>query len=232
MSKAVFLTGTGTDIGKTYIAGLIVKKLAEAGKNPAYYKAAMSGNDRREDGSLIPGDALFVQKTSGISQSLEEMCPYVYENAWSPHLASRVEGNPVDLEVVRKGFLETADKYDFITMEGSGGILCPLCFDERRIQLEDVIREFELSSILVADAGLGTINSVVLTAEYMKAHSLPIRGIIFNHYHPGNIMEDDNIFMCEHMTGLPVIAKVQDDATELETDADVLSALYDEVKIK
>lgn len=232
MSKAVFLTGTGTDIGKTYIAGLIVKKLAEAGKNPAYYKAAMSGNDRREDGSLIPGDALFVQKTSGISQSLEEMCPYVYENAWSPHLASRVEGNPVDLDVVRKGFLETADKYDFITMEGSGGILCPLCFDERKIQLEDVIREFELSSILVADAGLGTINSVVLTAEYMKAHSLPIKGIIFNHYHPGNIMEDDNIFMCEHMTGLPVIAKVQDGATELETDADVLSALYDEVKIK
>ena len=232
MSKAVFLTGTGTDIGKTYISGLIVKKLAEAGKNPAYYKAAMSGNDRRADGSLIPGDALFVQKTSGISQPLEEMCPYVYENAWSPHLASRVEGNPVDLEVVRKGFLETADKYDYITMEGSGGILCPLCFDERRIQLEDVIREFELSSILVADAGLGTINSVVLTAEYMKARSLPIKGIIFNHYHPGNIMEDDNIFMCEHMTGLPVIAKVQDDATELETDADVLSALYDEVKIK
>ena len=232
MSKAVFLTGTGTDIGKTYISGLIVKKLAEAGKNPAYYKAAMSGNDRRADGSLIPGDALFVQKTSGISQPLEEMCPYVYENAWSPHLASRVEGNPVDLEVVRKGFLETADKYDYITMEGSGGILCPLCFDERRIQLEDVIREFELSSILVADAGLGTINSVVLTVEYMKARSLPIRGIIFNHYHPGNIMEDDNIFMCEHMTGLPVIARVQDDATELETDADVLAALYDEVKIK
>lgn len=232
MSKAVFLTGTGTDIGKTYISGLIVKKLAEADKNPAYYKAAMSGNDRREDGSLIPGDALFVQKTSRISQPLEEMCPYVYENAWSPHLASRVEGNPVDLEVVRKGFLEAADKYDYITMEGSGGILCPLCFDERRIQLEDVIREFGLSSILVADAGLGTINSVVLTAEYMKARSLPIKGIIFNHYHPGNIMEDDNIFMCEHMTGLPVIAKVQDDATELETDADVLAALYDEVKIK
>lgn len=232
MSKAVFLTGTGTDIGKTYISGLIVKKLAEAGKNPAYFKAAMSGNDRREDGTLIPGDALFVQKTSGISQPLEEMCPYVYENAWSPHLASRVEGNPVDLEVVRKGFLETADKYDYITMEGSGGILCPLCFDERRIQLEDVIREFELSSILVADAGLGTINSVVLTAEYMKARSLPIKGIIFNHYHPGNIMEDDNIFMCEHMTGLPVIAKVQDNATEIETDADVLAALYDEVKIK
>ena len=97
MSKAIFLTGTGTDIGKTFIAGLIVKKLAQAGKNPAYYKAAMSGNDRRSDESLIPGDALFVRQMSGISQPLDEMCPYVYENAWSPHLASRVEGNPVDL---------------------------------------------------------------------------------------------------------------------------------------
>ena len=47
MSKAVFITGTGTDMGKTYLSGLIVKKLAQAGKNPAYYKAAMSGNDRR-----------------------------------------------------------------------------------------------------------------------------------------------------------------------------------------
>ena len=232
MSKALFITGTGTDTGKTYITGLITKKLAEVGLHPAYYKAAMSGNDRRADGSLIPGDALFVQQMSGISQPLDEMCPYVYENAWSPHLASRVEGNPVDLSVVREGFLKVSEKYDFITMEGSGGILCPLCFDERRIQLEDVIREFKLSSILVADAGLGTINSVVLTAEYMKAHSLPLKGIIFNHYHPGNIMEDDNIFMCEHMTGLPVLAKVQDNATELETDADVLSALYDEVKIR
>ena len=97
MSKAVFITGTGTDMGKTYLSGLIVKKLAQAGKNPAYYKAAMSGNDRRADGSLIPGDALFVKEMSGISQSLDDMCPSVYENAWSPHLASRVEGNPVDL---------------------------------------------------------------------------------------------------------------------------------------
>ena len=85
MSKALFITGTGTDIGKTYVTGLIVKKLAEEGKSAAYYKAAMSGNDRRADGSLIPGDALFVQKISGITQPLEEMCPYVYEHAYSPH---------------------------------------------------------------------------------------------------------------------------------------------------
>ena len=230
MSKALFVTGTGTDTGKTYITGLIVKKLQEAQKNPAYYKAAMSGNDRRPDGTLIPGDALAVQTMSGINQSLTSMCPYVYEHAYSPHLASRLEGNPVVMDVVTHGFADVTAIYDYVTVEGSGGILCPICFDEARIQLEDVVKELHLSSILIADAGLGTINSVVLTAEYMKTHGLPLKGIIFNHYHPGDVMEDDNIFMCEHMTGLPTLAKVQDGDTELDMNVDALCALYDEVK--
>lgn len=229
MSKALFVTGTGTDTGKTYVTGLIVKKLQEA-KNPAYYKAAMSGNDRRPDGTLIPGDALAVQTMSGIDQSLTSMCPYVYEHAYSPHLASRLEGNPVVMDVVTHGFADVTAVYDYVTVEGSGGILCPICFDEARIQLEDVVKELHLSSILIADAGLGTINSVVLTAEYMKTHGLPLKGIIFNHYHPGDVMEDDNIFMCEHMTGLPTLAKVQDGDTELDMNIDALCALYDEVK--
>ena len=230
MSKALFVTGTGTDTGKTYITGLIVKKLQKAQKNPAYYKAAMSGNDRRPDGTLIPGDALAVQTISGIDQSLTSMCPYVYEHAYSPHLASRLEGNPVVMDVVTHGFADVTAVYDYVTVEGSGGILCPICFDEARIQLEDVVKELHLSSILIADAGLGTINSVVLTAEYMKTHGLPLKGIIFNHYHPGDVMEDDNIFMCEHMTGLPTLAKVQDGDTELDMNIDALCALYDEVK--
>ena len=231
MSSALFITGTGTDMGKTYISGLIVKKLAECGKNPGYYKAAMSGNERRKDGSLIPGDALFVQQCSGISQPLEEMCPYVYENAYSPHLASRLEGNPVKMDVVKQGFNVALEKHDYVTVEGSGGILCPICFDEEKIQLEDIVKELHLSSIIIADAGLGTINSVVLTAEYMKAKHMNVKGIIFNHYHNGNVMEEDNIFMCEYMTGLPTLAKVENGATELNIDVDVLTGLYEKRKI-
>ena len=124
MSKALFITGTGTDIGKTYVTGLIVKKLAEEGKSAAYYKAAMSGNDRRADGSLIPGDALFVQKISGITQPLEEMCPYVYEHAYSPHLASRIEGHPVEMAVVRDGYRAVCDKYDYVTVEETAVLTC------------------------------------------------------------------------------------------------------------
>lgn len=156
------------------------------------------------------------------------MCPYIYETAVSPHLASRIEGNPVVLEEVVKGFEEVCLQYDYVTMEGSGGILCPICFDEQELWLEDVIRRLGLSSLIVADAGLGTINSVVLTVEYMRAKNLPVKGILFNHFHPGDRMEEDNLCMCEHRTKLPVIACVEDGSGELDMTIEQLTALYEE----
>ena len=228
MAKKIFITGTGTDVGKTYVTGLIVKKLKESGMNAAYYKAAMSGNERTEEGMLLPGDAQYVKTVSGIEQSLACMCPYVYEAAVSPHLASRIEGNPVMLQEVVKGLEEVCRQYDYVTMEGSGGILCPICFDERELWLEGVIRELGLSSLIVADAGLGTINSVVLTVEYMRAKGLPVKGIIFNRFHPGDRMEEDNLRMCEHRTKLPVLACVEADSGTLDMEIGKLTALYED----
>ncbi len=226
MSKSLFVTGTGTDVGKTYVTGLVIKKLAESGTRAAYYKAAMSGNERRADSTLIPGDALSVKEVSGISQPLEEMCPYIYENAYSPHLAARIEGGPVELSVVKEGFCRLGGAYDYVTVEGSGGILCPIRYDEERIMLEDVIKALDLSCLLVADAGLGTINSVVLTVAYMRARKLPIVGMIFNRFHPGNVMEEDNIRMCEELTGLKTLACVREGDRELSMEAEALRALY------
>ena len=226
MSKGLFITGTGTDVGKTYVTGLIVKKLHKAGKKAAYYKAAMSGNEKDEQGSLIPGDAVAVKKISNIEQDTDSMCPYVYENAVSPHLASRIEGNPVVMEKVINSYEELKPEYEYITVEGSGGILCPICFDEAKIQLEDVIQEMKLPCLIIADAGLGTINSVVLTYEYMKQKGIECKGIIFNHCHPGDVCEEDNRFMCEYMTGLKVLAFVQDGDTELSIDENELMSIY------
>ena len=226
MSKSLFVTGTGTDVGKTYVTGLVIKKLAKSGVRAAYYKAAMSGNERRADGTLIPGDALSVKEVSGISQPLEEMCPYIYENAYSPHLAARIEGGPVELSVVQEGFCRVSGAYDYVTVEGSGGILCPIRYDEERIMLEDVIKALDLSCLLVADAGLGTINSVALTVEYMRARKLPIVGLIFNRFHPGDVMEEDNIRMCEELTGLKTLARVREGDRELPMEAEALRALY------
>lgn len=225
MSKGIFITGTGTDIGKTYVTALIVRKLRESGIHAGYFKAAVSGNEWN-NGNLIPGDAAFVDRIAGINGNLSEMVPYVYENAVSPHLASRIEGNPVKMDVIKSYYRNIQKKYDYITVEGSGGILCPICFDEEEIWLEDIIKELDLDSIIIADAGLGTINNIVLTVEYMRHHRMNVKGIILNHYHPGNIMEQDNIKMVEHRTKIPVLACVEDGDTELHIDIDFLTGLY------
>lgn len=227
MAYKIFVTGTGTDVGKTYVTGLIVKKLHEAGLSAGYFKAAVSGNDRDNSGNLIPGDAKFVKDISGISQPLEMMCPYIYERAVSPHLASRIEGNPVRMDVIKSGFESVASAYDYVTMEGSGGILCPISYDDEKIMLEDVIKELGLSTILIADAGLGTINSVVLTVEYMRSKDIPVKAIIFNNYIEGDVMQEDNLKMCEEMTGLKVIARVKYGATDIDIDIDTLINLYE-----
>ena len=114
--KQLMIIGTDTDVGKTYVSGLILKKLHENGKKAAYFKAAMSGNIRLSDGSLLPGDADFVKTTSGISQPLEEMCPYVYETAVSPHFAAQIEGNPIEWEKIQETYDTLCGKYDFVTV--------------------------------------------------------------------------------------------------------------------
>lgn len=226
MAKKLFITGTGTDVGKTYVSALILKKLRENNINAAYFKAAMSGNRRDENGLLIPGDALEVKTVSGIDQPLDEMCPYVYETAVSPHLASKLEGGPVELSKAVNELDRLSAKYDYITAEGSGGILCPLRFDSERVMLEDFIKACHFPCLMVADAGLGTINSVVLTAGYMKSRGITIRGIIFNHYKPGNRLHEDNLYMCEQLTGLKVISCVKDGDTDLDIPVKILELLY------
>ena len=228
MSKNLFITGTGTDVGKTYVTGLIVKKLREGGASSAYYKAAMSGNERRPDGTLIPGDALQVKTMSEGEKPIEQMCPYIYETAVSPHLAAKIEGNPIEMECVLKNFDRVCGTYDYVTVEGSGGIFCPLRFDEQKIQLEDFIKARSLACLMIADAGLGTINAVVLTAEYMKARKIPVKGIIFNHYEPGNPLHEDNRLMCEAMTGLNVVACVKDGDMDLDIPFELMEGFYEE----
>lgn len=216
MANTLFVTGTDTDVGKTYISGLLLKALQERGEKAAYYKAAMSGNERKKDGTILPGDALHVQRVSGLSQPINTMCPYLYEHAYSPHLAARLEGNPVKLERVLDGFDQLCHQYDYVVTEGSGGILCPLRFDEEGLlSLSDFVLARQLPCLLVAHAGLGTLNHVGLTAAYLHAQGIPLRGILLNHFQPGNLLHEDNRAMCSVLTGVPVVACVEEGQDQL-----------------
>ena len=226
MSKNLFVVGTGTDVGKTYVTALIVKKLHDHGKNAAYFKAAMSGNARK-DGRLLPGDARFVRQVSGIEQPCEEMCPYVYEAAVSPHLAARMENNPVEMKRVLEKFDGVCRKYGFVTAEGAGGIVCPLRYDGQTILLEDFIKARSLGCLLVADAGLGTINAAVLTAEYIRVRGIRVKGIVLNRYRAESPMHEDNARMCEALTGLKVLARVKEGERGLDMPFSLLESLYE-----
>lgn len=222
--KGLFIVGTDTDIGKTYVTALLLKKMLEVGMNAIYYKGALSGAEL-VDGKLVPGDATYVKEIAGIEESVENLVPYVYETAVSPHLAAQIEGNAVELGKVVEGYKRLSEKYDYVVMEGSGGIICPISYGENTLMLEDFITELNLPSVLIADAGLGTINHTFLTVYYMKQKGLELKGIILNNY-DGSLMQVDNLKMIEELTGVPVIAKVEYGSADLDIEESILRGLF------
>ena len=226
MGKALFVTGTGTDIGKTYVTGLIVKCLRDAGLSAGYYKAALSGAEVAADGTLLPGDALHVARVAGLNAA-DVTVSYVYRDAVSPHLAAQIEHRPMDFAKVAEDYRRAKERTDYLTVEGSGGIICPLRWDDdEHVVLDDLAVRLGLAALVVADAGLGTINAAVLTAEHLHARGIPLRGFIFNNWQ-GGLMQEDNVRMVEEITGAHVLARVPHGATELPMGADALAALYE-----
>ena len=226
MGKALFVTGPGTDIGKTYVTGLIVKCLRDAGRSAGYYKAALSGAEVAADGTLLPGDALHVARVAELDAA-DVTVSYVYRDAVSPHLAAQIEHRPMDFAKVAEDYRRAKERTDYLTVEGSGGIICPLRWDDdEHVVLDDLAVRLGLAALVIADAGLGTINAAVLTAEHLHARGIPLRGFIFNNWQ-GGLMQEDNVRMVEEITGARVLARVPHGAAELPMGADALAALYE-----
>ena len=222
--KGLYILGTGTDVGKTYITALWLKRLREAGHDVAYYKAAVSGAP-----SITESDAGYVKQVAGLSQADDTLLSYVFDEAVSPHLAARHEGKFIDRTVVNRNFCNVARAHAYTTVEGSGGIVCPLhVTDTELYMLEDVVKDLQLPTILVATAALGTINSTVLTIHYLQSKGIPVKGIIVNHY-TGTPMEEDNCVMMERLTGIPVLDRVGPGQTSLHMDVDAMLSCYEDI---
>ena len=227
MAKGIFVTATGTDVGKTYVSGLIVKKMREFEKNCGYYKPALSGAER-VNGQLIPGDCARVLATAGMTINPEEVVSYVFEQAVSPHLASEINNVPIILDKIQKDFSKISSMYDYIVVEGAGGIVCPFNLQEN-LFLPDVIKALNLDIIIVASAELGTINSTVLTYEYAKNAGINTVGIILNNYDENNEMQRDNKKCVELLTKIPVIATVSKNDINLSIEKDTILNLFKEI---
>lgn len=208
MVKGIFIVGTDTDAGKTIVAAGLMHIMRSNGYNATYFKAALSGASEAGN-KLIPGDTKIVSEVGNLKEDYNNITPYVYKVAVSPHLAAKLENNPINLDVIKEKFNSLKEKYDYIIAEGSGGIICPLIADERGLYtLENLIKDLNMSVIIVARAGLGTINHTVLTVKYIQSLEINIKGIIINNY-VDNLLCNDNIKMIEKITSLPIIGKLE-----------------------
>ena len=219
--RGIFITATGTDVGKTYISGLILKKLNQLGLNCGYYKPAMSGVS-----SEYQNDVQFVKNVANLPLE-KSIASYSFADAVSPHLAARKHGVNITLDKIVADFLDFVNNIDYVVVEGAGGITCPFNLGEQQLLLSDVIKALKLDVILVADGGLGTLNSTLLTCEYAKAQGVNVKGIILNNFDANNFMHQDNLIQIERLTEVKVISTVQKDATELDIDLDVMKGLFD-----
>ena len=226
--KSIFVTATGTDIGKTYISALLVKKLRESGFNCGYYKPALSGAIKQPDGSLLAGDCDFVVKTAGLDVNPEDCVTYCFEEAVSPHLAAERLGVKIEKSKIKSEFEQRKKNYDYLVVEGAGGITCPFNMKEEILLLPDIIKALGLNAVIVADGGLGTINSVLLTVEYAKQQGINIKGLILNNFEEDNFMHLDNKKQIERLTGINVIATVKKGDKDLNISTNDLLKIWEE----
>ncbi|MGL5717637.1 MAG: dethiobiotin synthase [Paraclostridium sp.] len=225
MSNGIFIIGTDTDVGKTYVSALLMKKLIENKINATYYKAVLSGA-YEEDDKLIPYDAKYVCDTSGLKEDYENIVSYSFKTPVSPHLASIIENKDIDLNKIESDFNKLKSKYEYILVEGSGGIICPIKINEKEtILLEDIIKMTGFDVLLVTRASVGTINHTVLTVNYLKSKNINMRGIIVNEYDENNEAHIDNVKIIKKLTNVDIVSLVKKSKTHVDNidiDLDIL----------
>ena len=178
MSCGLFITGTGTGVGKTYVGALVVQALHDAGKRVGVYKPVASGCEVR-DGKLISPDAIALWEAAGRPGKLDQVCPQLFAAPLAPHLAARAEGRRVDPVLLREGIEFWRATSDVVIVEGAGGLMSPLSDEEYNA---DLAAEFGFPLLIVAGNVLGTINATLqtlITASTFR-DGLHVAGVVLN----------------------------------------------------
>jgi dethiobiotin synthetase len=162
--RGFFVTGTGTEVGKTVVAAVIARSLVAAGARVAVFKPASSGlEDGREP------DHTLLRRAAGSTQRDDDIAPYRYDPPLSPHLGAELAGEAIEPARLVKAARAAAARADYLVCEGVGGLLVPLTLG---FLVRDFARELGLPVVIAADPGLGTINHTLLTIEAARAVGL------------------------------------------------------------
>lgn len=207
MAAGFFITGTGTDVGKTVVTAGLARFLTQSCINVLPVKPVQSGGIIRADGKMDSPDG-DVYKDAGAKWNSDQQCPFIFEPACSPHLAAKLAGVTLDVaEVAEK--VSVLEKEAFLLAEGAGGIMVPLSGQETML---DLMLELDYPVILVSENRLGTINETLLSVAALKGAGLEIAGIIMtcaNGPEPYGLgMAEDNIQSIEKFSAVKVLASI------------------------
>ena len=219
-TPGLFITGTDTEVGKTYVASLIARDLRESGCRVGVYKPAASGV-RLVNGRMISDDAAKLWEAAGQPGTLEQVCPQVFQAPLAPHLAARAEGKQLDIDLLRRGIKSWQATSDFVLVEGAGGLLSPLGDD---FYVADLALEFGYPLIVVTRNSLGTINQTLQTL-LAAAHfrdQLTVAGLVLNQPTrcPEDLSTSSNREQLIHHCHVPLLAQLGYGATRFDGSAD------------
>ena len=173
----VFVTGTGTEVGKTVVAAVLARSWAAGGARVAVFKPAISGLDQHRGGrdlARLPDHEL-LRLAAGSTQSDEEIAPYRYGPPVSPHLGAELAGERIEPSLLVRGARAAASGADRLVCEGVGGLMVPLTLG---YLVRDFARELGLPLVIAASPGLGTINHTLLTIEAARAVGLEVSLVV------------------------------------------------------
>jgi len=181
--RGLFITGTDTGVGKTYVAALIARALAATGRRVGVYKPAASGCVSIVRGNLVSDDAVALWEAAGRPGDLEHVCPQRFAAPLAPHLAARAEGRQIDAKRLRTGLDYWQSRSEILLIEGAGGLMSPLGDDE---YVADLAHDFGFPLLVVSRNVLGTINATLqtlITASVYRG-GLAVAGLVLNHPAP------------------------------------------------
>ena len=219
--RGLFIVGTDTEVGKTYVTSIIARSLVEAGKKVGVYKPAAS--DCLRDGDVLhSSDAIALWECANQPLTVNAVCPQKFEAPLAPHLAAKAEGKSIDVDLLRNGLSVWTDKCDIVLVEGAGGLMSPVTDDE---YFADLAYDFGYPLILVVPNVLGCINQTMqtlITASTFR-DGLEVGGIIINNLRTdeGDESAKTNPAEIAKRSLIPIIGTVEYGGREIVGDCDL-----------
>ncbi len=174
--KGIFITATDTEVGKTFVSGLLIRTFIQQGIKTGYFKPVASGCQSK-NGILLSEDLLFVESFTNTKMEHGLHCPVRYSKPLAPLAAARLEKRPLNLESIWESFERLKRKYSCLVVEGIGGVMVPL---KKDYLVLDMMVDIKFPALVVCRPSLGTINHTLLTLQAIKSKEIPLLGFMTN----------------------------------------------------